>query len=96
MQEESSFFKAIVPILTIIFSVIFIFKEIFQMVNESLDYLNFENLADSTVCILVTICQFYYWRTGKRVNGYYITEQKSNFEYFLLPMIVLLHLSLIG
>ena len=63
-----------IPFLTVLFLVINILKEIFQMVTEGYDYLTFENLADLTVYGLVIICQFYYWRTGNIVNGYYFPD----------------------
>ena len=67
---QSSF----IPFLTVLFLLINILKEIFQMVTERYDYLTFENLADLTVYVMVIICEFYYWRTGNIVNGYFFPD----------------------
>ena len=60
------------------------------------DYLfNFENILDLIVYILVTICQYYYFGTGKVANGYYFPDDDSYFQGFLFFMILVLHLNLI-
>ena len=46
-------------------------------------------------CILVSICQIYYFTTGKIENGTYFPEDDSYFEGFLLVMILILHLNLV-
>ena len=58
-------------------------------------YLNFGNMIDLIVYILVTICQVYYWTTGNIYNGYYFPENDSYFQEFLLFTILALHLNLI-
>ena len=41
-------------------------KEIIQLITEGLDYFfNYENVIDLAAIIMVTICQSYYWGTGK-------------------------------
>ena len=58
-------------------------------------YLNFENIFDLIVYILVTICQVYYRTTGNIYNGYFFPEHDSYFQEFLLFTILALHLNLI-
>ena len=58
-------------------------------------FFNFENIIDLMVHLLVTICQFYYWTTGKVVNGYFFPDDDSYFEGFLFFMILALHMNLI-
>ena len=64
------------------------FEEIFQMVAERKEYFYsvnkdyffcFENISDLVAYVLVTVCQFYYFRTGKIVNGYYFPDDDSYF-----------------
>ena len=66
------------------------------MVTELKEYFSdYYNCSDLIVCVLVSICQYYYWATGKIVNGYFFPEDDSYFEVFLLPTILALHLNLI-
>ena len=62
---------------------------------EGDDFLNFENILDLMVQLLVIICQFFYWTTGKVVNGYFFPDDESYFEGFLFFMILALHMNLI-
>ena len=57
--------------------------------------LNFENILDLIGYLLVTICQFYYWTSGKVVNGYYFANYDSYFEGYFFFMILALHFNLI-
>lgn len=57
--------------------------------------IQFENIGDLLAYVLVTICQFYYFGTGKIVNGYFFPDKDSHFEEFFLPTILVLHLNLI-
>ena len=111
LENESQLFRKTVPILTAILLVVNILKEIGQVITEGKSYFtDFENLTDLTIYVLVIICQYFYWFTGKRVNGYYFpdsntysedqpddTDPKSGsvFERILLPTIILLHFNLI-
>ena len=90
--------------MSIILLVINILIEIFQVMTEGKDYFfslekdyffSFENIIDLTVYVLVTICQFYYFGTGKVVNGYYFSDDDSYFQGFLFFTILTLHLNLI-
>ena len=45
--------------------------------------------------MLVSICQFYYWGTGRVFNGYYFPEDESYYHGFLFFTILALHLNLI-
>ena len=84
------------PSLSMIFLAVYILKEIMQLVTERKDYLtDFFNISDLICCVLVSICQFYYWRTGRLVNGFFFPEEDSYFEEFLLPAVLVLHLNLI-
>ena len=66
------------------------------MVTEGKEYFySFENAGDLIVYILVCVCQFYYWGRPRVVNGYYVPDDDSYFEAFLLPTILFLHLNLI-
>ena len=66
------------------------------MVTDGRDHFkSFQNVGDLVVYILVCICEYYYWGTGKIENGYYIPEENSYFEVFFLPTILFLHLNLI-
>ena len=58
-------------------------------------FIDVYNYADLIVCILVSICQYYYLATGEIVNGYFFPGNDSLFEVFLLPTILMLHLNLI-
>ena len=112
--------NALVPFLTMMFLVINILKELGQMATEGKKYFlnsegksylpNFENISDLIIYVLVIICQYFYWCTGRVVNGYYIPENgtfsddalfetdpgsESVFENFFLPTILLLHFNLI-
>ena len=86
-----------VPVLTILLLVVNLFKEIIQLITEGLDYfLNYENVIDLVVIVLVTICQYYYFfGKGKTEKGYYFPEEESHFIDFLLPTTLMLHLNLI-
>ena len=90
--------------MTIALLVVKILFEIFQVVTEGKNYLfdlekdfvlNFENILDLIGYLLVTICQFYYWTSGKVVNGYYSPNYYSYFEGYFFFMILALHLNLI-
>ena len=82
--------------MTVILLGIHVVKEILEMYIEGKDYFTtFENAADWMVTILVCVCQFYYWGTAKREYGYYMPEEGSYFEVFLLPTMLFLHLNLI-
>ena len=71
-------------------------KEIMQIFIEGKYYLADKfNRVDLIVYILVGICQYYYWFTGERVNGYFFPNTDSYFEVFLLLTILALHLNLI-
>ena len=66
------------------------------MITEGREYFtSAENISDLLAYTLVSICQFYYFRTGKIVNGFFFPEDGSNFEEFLLPTILVLHLNLV-
>ena len=96
MSGQYEIILILAPILSITFLFFNVIKEIVQIRTEGRDYIrDFENVGDFIACILVSVCQFYYFFTGKRVNGYFIPENDSNFEVFLLPMILVLHLNLI-
>ena len=110
IEPRSQLIAILVPYLTIIFLVINVLKEIFQMVTERANYLTqYENIIDLTVYIFVSICQYFYWFKGEVVNGYFfpyecssldesvmlVTEKCSYYEEFLLLMILSLHLNLI-
>ena len=95
-------FRFLIPLLTVTLLVVNIFKEIFQIINEGKEYfidkeysINFENLGDLIVYVLVSICQLYYFGTGKLVKGYFFPDDGSYFENFLLLTILALHLNLI-
>ena len=85
-----------IPLLTLILLVIHIVKEIIQIVAEGKEYIkSVANLADLVAYILVIICQCYYWNTGSNQYGYFVPEPDSNLQWFLLPMILMLHMILI-
>ena len=66
------------------------------MGTDGKDYFkSFENAGDLIVYIFVCICQFYYWGTATDESGYYIPEEGSYFEVYLLPTMLFLHLNLI-
>ena len=66
------------------------------MIIERKEYfLGFENLLDLATIIMVIICQFYFYTTGKLENGYFIPDDDSYFEQFLLLTTLALHLNLI-
>ena len=56
---------------------------------------SFANVTDVIAYVLVIICQYYFWRTGDNQHNYFIPDQDSYFEVFLLPMMLMLHLTLI-
>ena len=57
IEPRSQLVATLVPYLTIIFLVLNVLKEIFQMVTERANYLSQnENIIDLTVYIFVVIC----------------------------------------
>ena len=96
MSQKYQFFNTLVPVLTLIFLLVIILKEIIQIFIEKKEYFyDIYNYGDLIVCVLVSICLYYYWCTGKLVNGYFFADDGSLFEVFLLPTILILHLNLI-
>ena len=90
------FLTALTPTLTATILILNLLKEIFQMVTECKDYFrSFENVGDLIVFVLVAVCQYYYYSTGKIINGYYFPDTESYFEEYLLFTILMLHLNLI-
>ena len=96
MSQKYQFFNTLVPALSVICLLVIVLKEIVQIITEKKEYFtDIYNYADFIVCILVIICQYYYFNTGEIVNGYFFPGNDSLFELFLLPTILVLHLNLI-
>ena len=101
-SSKPSFLSAMIPILSVTLLVVNILKEIFQMINEGKGYfideelsIQFENVGDLIAYGLISVCQVYYFGTGRIINGYFFPDYESFFEDFLLLAILALHLNLI-
>ena len=56
INSRSQIFNAVIPRLTVTILVINLLKEVLQMITEGTDYLSFDNFADLTAFVLVSIC----------------------------------------
>ena len=85
----------VVPPLSIILMVFQILKKIVQILAEGKEYLNksfaYLLMIDSFL-ITTTICQIYYWTTGKIVNGHFIRDRETYVIYFITLSIIQLFL----
>ena len=95
-EKSSDFTKSWIPVVTLILLTIHIIKEIVQLFAEGWSYfLGLANIAELIAYGFLTVCQWYYLRFGRNEFGNFIPDPDTYFQWYLLPMILSLHLILI-